>query len=315
MRAGHRAVIAGCIVLGLACGCGGKKPTSPAARDVGMAIEATASGKGSSDHGSPHSGGGEFYPLTLGNRWDYLARYVVSGGGGDDYVYESRFRDELTHVASHDGYEYFVAPRTYEGESGPSYWIQYRQDRDGLYEWEGLIRGSSGTTETRAPVARPRPTWRAVAARLGVPEGSAPWRAAWQRAEERCAVVALMARRAGAAGTASVAVGELQRLAYPLRVGQRWDVRQDPHFWSVVVGPARLSTPAGTFNCWAIRMGSEFFGPNDVGVTWYGTSGYLGYRFTFEEQAVDPSGNVMGTMQGMQSETLTGLSIRETGHH
>jgi hypothetical protein len=310
MRPARLAMITGtCLLLAVVSGCGTKKPTAP---ESSMVERSSARG---ADAG-PSGASAGFYPLVAGNRWDFLYRFSVDTVGPGSYTYENRIREELTCRETHEGREYLVARRTSSDPQVGIQWIQYRQDRDGLYEWDDPSAPSCDAAPPPPPkVGRDRAadlSWHAAAARLGVPESSEPWRNAWARLEGRRASVASMARRAFSSAPVDLAPGEIRRLQYPLHPGGTWDIRPDPHFWSEVEGAVSLVTPAGRFHCWAIRWLNEALGPQDVVVAWFGRDGYLGYRFRFREVVTDQQGDPIGTLAGEQSETLIGISL--VGH-
>jgi hypothetical protein len=103
---------------------------------------------------------------------------------------------------------------------------------------------------------------------------------------------------------------EISLLRYPLRVGAGWAVRERPLFTRTVTALERLTTPAGSFTAWRMRLGGEHFGPRDGAVAWYSASGLVRLSSHFEGEAVDDTGNLVGrvimeTDQVLDSITFT----------
>ncbi len=265
------------------------------------------------------------FPLEIGNRWRFHYRFSVSIAPGDTAAAPSEFlfEDDLDEVLVcrefHDGREYTVERQAHSSPGIAPWWIRFRQDRAGLYEWDdasgpppcdSIEAGRRAGAPSRAARA---PTWSEVAARIGVPASARPWQAAWSRIEARRASVMTLARTHSARPPGGVASGEIQRLRYPLYPGRTWVIRDDPRFWSRVERPLLLHTPAGRFPAWSIRILNDFLGPQDVVRVWYGGAGYLGLQAKFVDEATGPNGNPIGTMVAHQSETLTELHLAGRG--
>jgi hypothetical protein len=307
------------LFLLLAPGCGTHRTPSSPATDTGSsavgvdpAFDEEITWFGRSPAG--------FFPLEIGNRWRYLSRVEFttypSVGSPTTYVDERDLVGEMICRETHDGRDYVVERRSLSAADGGSplhYWIQHRQDRAGLYEWDDISTPPSCET-LRAPLAaaapQPRTTeWEEAAARLGVPASSVAWREAWEDLEARRLAVTWLTRGFGERRPGGVAPGEIQRLRYPLLPGQSWVIRDDPRFEMSVEGAVVLRTPAGRFRAWTIRIRSVLFDPRDVVRVWYGRAGYLGLRARTIGEATDPSGNVIGTIVSLQTETLTEISL------
>lgn len=270
---------------------------------------------------------GAFFPLALGNRWEYDRTFEtqleVEGTLEPPETFHSTITRELTQTEELAGRVYVVEERT-EVEEGETsrLWIRYRQDRAGLYEADVAATLPPATASSgrwlragAGVAAGPASARRALEQRL---EGS-PYRGAfleaWERLESKLASV----RRARAlwsvlAGSAKDRPGgaesdELVRLAYPLRPGQAWTVRAEPLFASVVEAHDTLDLPAGRLPGWRIRMDSSVFGPDDEVELWYGRSGYLALHAELQMDATDENGEVIGVLHVQDSELLTDLDL------
>ncbi len=299
-------------IAALAWGCGSSHaPTSP-----GRAAGISGATRLDAATAAPSSG---FYPLAVGNRWDYLYEFDVTLRPTGQPPTTETYRDSTDEriVCSEEllGRTYAVARRLNSGPVSP-YWIRYRQDHAGLYELDDYPASPPPCDSAPAASALhsrelPGPTWSTLAGRLGNVPNLAAWQAAWQRLEVRRAALDRLVHEFRQGGPQT---GEIQRLAYPLNPNQSWVIRGDPPFTAEVERGTSLDTPAGTFRCWAVRIRSELFGPRDVIRFWYGRDGAIGYEAYFYDAAmVDESGMEVGTVDAFQGEILIGLSLVQGG--
>ncbi len=265
---------------------------------------------------SPRSTSGwtDFHPLAQGNRWTYdrefSVNYVVQGQPVDRFVYRSTIDREQTCRQVIQGRSYQVERHLETSEGGDEYlsWLRLRQDREGLYEYDGYGRPECEV----APFARPQRTSETAIdpAATIVPKLPASQREAVSLAIERQLERVVAIRQVLGQLSSGVSSDEIQRLAYPLHTGAAWVLRADPHITQRVQGVDPIHTAAGTVVGYRIDLvWTDFFGPNDRVTLWYGRQGMLGLAFHLEGTATDASGNVIGTLISDERQTLTGLHI------
>lgn len=302
-------------VLVLLAGCGvNRSATAPdVARDVSPA--AALDGPGGTPPSEIERTPGAFYPLEVGNRWDFASRFTVvltptGGPPGAPQHYDSERHVSLTGTIELHGRTY-VVERSQSPNAVEENLFYMRQDRGGLYE---IDAPSPSGPAAALPRGGDAPEWAAVAARLGVAAGDPAWRAAWERLEAKRALVATAMRGVTRGGARpGPAPEEIQRLAYPLRTGATWVIRDDPRFTAEVEGPIQLDTPAGRFHGWTVRIHNPFLSERDEVRAFFGRAGYLGLRAQFFSEATDTEGNVIGTLDQRQSEWLTGIALVGAG--
>jgi hypothetical protein len=271
-----------------------------------------------------------FYPLQLGNHWQYRKHFVYAvipneGDPSPPYELDATIDRELICVEHRDARDYVVE----QAEEQDLYqsirsWIRFRQDRSGLYEADVSIqdppscavpwvpRPGGGGSETSAGLVR----------RLDalMPAGPPARHAAFQDAVERMreklalvdAVLGTMARPSvRAAGAQLAGPGELTRLRYPLHPGARWFIRNEPGatFMARVEGTDALALPAGRLKGYRIRISFDGLGPDDNVRVWYGTSGLLQLVVHVESEAIDVFGQPQGWVIVDQRESLEALRL------
>jgi hypothetical protein len=263
----------------------------------------------------------EFYPLEVGNRWEYSGSqtlWMVGGYPVTMHSYESR---TLTGYETLFDREYLIEEQAVILSSMPPavlYWLRYRQDKAGLYEADVSMTDPPGddgagalrTTGSLSPWPR---LFAELAART--PDDK---RDVFETARELMRQkLALVGQVLGGTGRAMLAgppggvlPDEITRLRYPLHVGQEWVVRETPLFSSVVEGHEVLDLPAGRFGGWRIRMASEMFGPNDRVLLWYGRDGLLSIYARLEVEVTGPTGEPEGTMVSEETLVLEKVEIR-----
>lgn len=223
---------------------------------------------------SPHRPGHTFYPLTIGNRWDYVGRVRMLMLNADDQpledlVWDSEFTRELVGTAELSGREYVIERESGFQDSpfGDHYdvawvWLHFvRQDRSGLF---------SADTVFVTPPAKAQ----AIERDGMIPGRGAAFAAAMRRIESRRGRVRELLGRLPLAG---VKPGEVTTLQYPLHTGARWLIRNDPGFVveALVEGHEVLELPAGRFPAWRVRILLQIDDPPTGVRVWYGTSGFL----------------------------------------
>ncbi len=260
------------------------------------------------------SGRAEFHPLAQGNRWTYdrefSVNFVVHDEPVDRFVYRARIDVEQTCLEIIHGTSYQIERHLETSEGGDEYqsWLRLRQDRDGLYEYDGYGRpGCEVVPSARRQRASETAIDPAATIVPKLPEGQrAAVSAAIERQLERVAAI----RAVLGLMSSGVSNNEIQRLAYPLHTGAAWVLRADPRITQRVQGVDPIHTAAGTVVGYRIDLvWTDYFGPNDRVTVWYGRQGMLGLDFHLEGTATDPSGNVIGTLISEERQTLTGLHI------
>jgi hypothetical protein len=239
-------------------------------------------------------------------------------GGGPPFVELSIHTDitrEMTGTETISGREYTLLRETLTSTSpanpgGSTYttWIRYRQDADGLYESDVTGPPASGAGVAAAAAStRPSVAFPASIREHATVAQTAAYERAWEGLQRKIAAV----RQAVAdpLRVADVAPGEIIRLDYPLHPGASWTVREDPLFTSTVERLERLDLPAGSFNAYRIRIGSQFFGPEDTVHLWMGRSGLLQFRYRLVEPATDENGNVIGELVVTHDEVVDAVSL------
>lgn len=269
-----------------------------------------------------------FYPLRVGNRWDYLQGVAVgvvpdSGPAPPFEITESVIRREIVDVQEVAGRDYLLEQITEEGPGVRLAWVIYsRQDVSGLYEFDPrpLPQPAGGSP----PEAGPRParaiSWMNAATLERLLEGRSPterdpYLLAARRLDDRIGALrsiggqALVGRRFP--GTA--AAFELTRLRYPLEPKSRWEVRTGDAFpltaEVIAAERVRVGMPPGSLRGHRISLRSGLFGPNDYVDVWYGPAGFLGLVAHLESVATDAGGVVIGRWIYNQGQLLTGLRL------
>jgi len=270
-------------------------------------------------------GSGGYFPLQIGNRWhaesDFRSTLTTPDGGTETFTIHANIMREIIGTETLAGRTY-VVEQTVTEEDGPfgpfNSWLRYRQDAAGLYEADVDISQppvlhsgtSAGPINAALPEARDLPA--TFAERLSADQLDA-YQAAWDVLQKR--IVAIRSIHTLAFGNGATAApggvlpNELTRLAYPLRPGATWVIRDDPYFGSIVEANGNLEVPAGRFPSSQIRIPNEFMGPNDVVRVWFSRSGQLAFRYHIESVATDVDGNPIGTVSADYDETLRDFSL------
>ncbi len=288
-------------------GCGGEEAalTAPTGLDAVVSsspdLAAAAPGETRGAHNE--------YPLEAGNWWDYEGSltFMVEGEMPETDLFTREHR--IWGVEELFGREYVVEKRTIDigTAQGPSLsWIRNRQDKTGLYEADYPITVPPAGWNPEGAEATASVSWRAAIDRIclpghpGVDERNMK---AFIEARERLLAKMEAVERLRATTQLSVRAGrkdggvledEITRLAYPLRPGQEWVIRDDPFFGAMVTEREKVEAPAGTFSCFRIKISSAMFGNDDTVYQWFGKEGLIGMFAHLESEMVDPSGISLG---------------------
>jgi hypothetical protein len=230
-----------------------------------------------------------FYPLAVGNRWDYRVRWrstlVTDAGSQPRGSGEYSFRVEITGTTNL-GRDYFVQEVSGPGSDPLSRYTLMRKDRSGLYQYYQVV----GYLHD----ANAAPGWLA--------------RAPGAHADRAIAI------RGTAPGNARGAdLGELTLLRFPLFVGARWTEDEADGYVLTVEGREPIQTPLGVMPAWRIRATSASFGPAYRVTLWFGSAGELRERFHNVTNAIDTTGRVVGHVVTDGEMTLAGVHLVPEG--
>lgn len=294
-------------------GCGAER--KPNAVETPSSVRIVADGAASVE--------GNFYPLTLGNRWSFSRRlkavYTATGQPpvtlADD---TTPVETDLMCTETLGGPSYVVERST---ESGVSDFVRMRQDGSGLYEADISSQTAPvcQTSTVQASSMKARDAGALIAQRLSSvaasPAEMAALSRAWDGVQAQLAAVraAVGPRAVYAAAPTGLAAGEITRLAYPMRKGQSWVIRESPRYSAVVEAGENLKTAAGSISAYRVRISSELFAAGSSVLMWESKQGFVGLNSHIEFVATDGSGNPIGTIVTDDVLTLTGLSLAKGG--
>lgn len=265
---------------------------------------------------------GGFYPLEMGNLWNYegVFRVEIIEDGSEPsepaaiYLTEERVLDGTEEIQDH---EYMVERRTIrEDLKDDPYmeWVRYRQDKAGLYEADVSITqppAIQSASTSNGDLWRAR--WHRVAAGIA-PEREGDYRRAWDQLVRKSRLVRTLATVGPSpVPPGGVWQGELTRLAYPLHPGAHWFIREDPEFESIVEAHEMLDLPAGRFGGYRIRIRSDVFGPDDEVYLWYGRAGFLGLYAHLIAIATNAQGERIGVVDSEETRALSDLDLGRPG--
>lgn len=328
-RIGLLVVLSVALLLISSCGLDRGNPMSPtrslsahAVTPQSLASDAKPAPGLESADGAGQIAGSGFFPLTLGNHWEYVTG--LSGTITDESGQSTPFSDpgtmsaSLTSVRSFYGRDYVEETMEFatSGSATVASFIEFRQDRSGLYEADVSVTAARGIAGRSPESDASIPPRDARAAILRAACGPRVSDASIARALDRLdhAIGAGYAASAGARPGGALD-HEITRLSYPLHPGVHWLIRDDPRFESTVeaIGPVRV--PAGRFVAARIRINSEFFGPNDVVHVWYGRQGFIKLAAHVESVVIDNNGSPVGMMVADETQDLTSLDLLDRHGH
>lgn len=272
-----------------------------------------------------------FFPLAIGSRWHYSGEIefdaFMSGAAAPAASFVIHTEEERRLVGKEDlfGREYVVEERLLREDIRTdtiTWWARYRQDRSGLYLADvALVQPpqlTSGPAQARIKLKndskrRWNSAWASISPKIDGERRPAFLRA-WRRLQRRWETLQGLfaegheiSNRPGRPG--GVLPDEITRLEYPLHPGAQWIIRDDPFFGSVVEGMEVLDLAPGRMAGFRIRVISDFFGPNDVVLLWYGRDGFLGLFAHLESEATDVDGNPLGLLVFEESHFLEEFTL------
>jgi|GEM_PF-5819498 len=329
----ERALLVGlvcCLVtLGAGCGTLDQGPDAPAGETIEQS--GLAAGQDNLVPGSRASNDKGFFPLDIGNHWDYTGELSVVIDGGAASVFETRQVRSLIGTEERFGRDYVIERRFNIDEDGDTlspYWFRYRQDRAGLYEAdiagnEPPLDGSSkaayvgrargGGSERMAGV------WNRIS-RTVRSEHREAYSKAWEevclklRAIEPAAGTGVRFAALSKGPPGGVMPQEITMLKYPLHPSREWTIRDDPFYvMAAVESHEVLDLSPGMMTGYKVRIANDLFGPEDWACVWYGRAGFLGSRIHVVSEILDPNGNPMGTMVVEDSLFLESLDLIRKG--
>jgi hypothetical protein len=260
-----------------------------------------------------------FYPLAVGNRWDFELEVTIqllpsSGPAEPPLHFTGTGAREITGERVIDGRRYFEERVTNPPDFDFSTNRLYRQDASGLYERGLFFPGSPEPVR----IVRAAQEQAARAARSTAEHEA--YRLAIGRLAERIAAIDASIGRGPAVAASrpgTAAPGELTRLRYPLELKSRWalsnaasgppEIREAP-LMAEVIGIDELGSTPGTLRAFRIEL-SGHIGPDGFVHVWYGTSGYLGLAAHVETPVIGWDGTVYGRYLYDSRESLTELSL------
>jgi hypothetical protein len=292
----------------LLLGCSEANPTQPIAHGppivgAGGRIATEAAGFGSAS----------FYPLALGNSWDYagggVVRVLDNGSSEPYFTWAFTESDRLVDTAIRGGATYFVREEvTHEVPESPygpfTRWTRLRQDGSGFYFADTVVfdpAASGQAVTTNSSGLRARFTSAGSSGRSGI---------ALARLAERLEFLRDAVRGPARASTTPGAI-DLVELSYPLRVGATWEIRPDINWPATVEKIEILDTPAGSMNAYRIGInpGGTMIGDGEWARVWYSREGYLGYSvhtFIVEtDENGDPTGRTYVADDSMRVTSIT----------
>lgn len=328
-------------VAALTAGCGGSA-TGPDEKSVdakGTLAEARSPGSESLVHLRGGSSRG-FFPLSIDSEWELSGLFQTEMIPADSHATLATAGIEVYEfwknvgTESRNGLEYVVQMRRIETDGGKDdpaiEWYRYRQDKAGLYEADV----STNLPPSSAPELRASAGKAIAGSQEGVDPYAAAWaglassldpdhrpqiREAWERSVARLRVMQGTLR--GGLAHSLAALGppggaepeELTRLAYPLRPGASWVVRDLPDFRMTVESLEVLDLPEGRLPSYRIRLTSSLFSPEDRAYLWFSRWGLLALYLHAETVATDPAGNPIGILIVDDMREVGAIRLAEPG--
>lgn len=218
---------------------------------------------------APSGRGGEPYPLTVGNRWQYsfhgtLTTIPYPGEPPiEPGTFQSVLESRIVCEADMLGRPYFVQRNSSISSSTwdpvPRVnvtWQGIREDRSGLYGG-GAFRDDPCLG---SPVEWNRWTPQSTALSMSLP--SSLEMAGANAAREKNDVP-------------SFDVNEVRLLSYPLRVGKQWAWEPFGSITATLEGVEVMLTPVGRVPAWRVRIEGTFQSPGDSLLLWYSRMGLI----------------------------------------
>lgn len=212
-----------------------------------------------------------FYPLAVGNRWHASRVFLFYGGG--EYPETTRTSEDRAIIGTEVWADqtYFVEERTATQDVRPGEvfrsWTRIRQDLAGMYALY-LCTCEPPLDANHSPITAD------TSALTTIKTGQGSLSSTYSRIERiRRAVFGTRDPLSGPPG--GVTPDEILYLRYPLHVGQSWT--REELTWAVE-GVEILSTPAGKFPTYRIRLSHPSDSPEDFSRIWIGRAGRLAYH-------------------------------------
>ncbi|NOT33072.1 MAG: hypothetical protein HOP12_02765 [Candidatus Eisenbacteria bacterium] len=292
--------------------------TAPALEDAASAVDSATAEAGAEFDG--HSRGRrDFYPLTIGNHWRYARTFqvCVQAAGSDDCVpffASAATRDIVQECETTvDGRPYVVESLTDTDSAGASSRRGsnlLRQDRSGLYRWDGLLQSPPcGPSAAELSARVDREAAAAVEQLARDTRRSMTRQAAWGAVQFKRERVDELVHGRGWSRPGGVLPGEISSLRYPLRRGATWVIRDAPRFTATVIALEHLRVGNRHLAAWLISVESELFGPDDVVRVRYSPSGFAGLETDLRATATDADGNPIETVISRELERLTWFEL------
>jgi hypothetical protein len=268
-----------------------------------------------------------FYPLELGNRWDYARSFTAqvfpdAGDPEQPMTVEATIESEVTGTEELLGRTYWVQENRWNEEGNEFVnWARFRQDRRGLYE-ANISISQPPASEAPASAYGGRRAVRVAGAGKAMLERAQSLHPAYRKAFEdmlerrwvlHAAVRTMQSGPGIAAPPGGVETGELTRLQYPLHRGAHWTINADPLFEATVGGREKIELPIGRRVATRIRIDSATFGPNDRAYFWYDRCGELMLQVHFEAEATNDQGERIGDVVGDEVMMVTNIDLVRRG--
>jgi len=238
-----------------------------------------------------------FYPLAVGNHWLYAnhtrVQLVTREGPRPPVFLDGQILDRISGIQSSGNRDYFVQLEFASGIRAvvPTRQFLVRQDASGYFELPRFIPLME-SDEAPATDGLTEP----LLASIRGTDTDASERAAFARAARDVAQKIRTARLAAGFGWSGGGPDpfELSHLRYPLRAGMTWVQRTNPLFVRTITGLDRLTTPAGSFFAWRVRITSPAFGHDVSAAVWYAHAGLVRLAVHAESNAIDNADRFVG---------------------
>jgi len=230
--------------------------------------------------------GGRF-PLDVGNWWKLSreSRWVFRPGiapYGDSMVLRGSIYWEITEKSVLSGYESYVLRNEFSEEGGSTF-VALEWYTDSWNGWDGLFHIAYAGFSALPPKVLPGYRFMSGGREFGSIYELSLWICGMELSQADT-VLRIPPRKV---------------LVYPLVVGKEWVAFDD--VWlqmREVVDVENLTTPAGGFTCWKVRVSGEMLDLYDmIWFDWYADRGLVKRYFWDEDFIIDPFGNPIGTYE------------------